>query len=219
MDEETLRTIACVIDADNDIRNSVINNLGSSGERGLEEISYEIAQRLSNRYDINLGAELIASALSKPFEWGMERYMADYDRKPLEQDSLVSRDGNVDQNSVDHAMGRIRHVNVMIEALDCRGNNENYYWQDFAGRGYNAIRDKIANEYGESAVKKFDYYEWGPVRDDLNSGIRMTLNRAYSTSNGSVQYLHYATRRLEEIVDVNRQSQQSELSANASLFR
>lgn len=219
MDEEALRAVAGVIEADNNIRTSIINNLISCGKGGLEEVSYQIARRLTNRYGINLGVKTIAGVLFQPFEWGMARYMADYDQRPLEQDSLINNDGNIDENSVDHVRMRTKHVGVMLEALDCQGNNQNYYWQDFAGRGYNAIRGKIAYEFGENAAKKFDYYEWGSVREDLNIGIRVTLSRAHNASIGEVEYLQHTTRNLEGIVDANRQNRQSEISINASLFR
>lgn len=203
------------LNADTNVRNCLINNLMQSGEMGLQEMGEEMSRLLRGR-GINIEAKHLTNSLEKIYEYGVQRYIGEYDNSALCEKNLFNDNVEIDANGVDNAMIRKRKVTLMVEDLECRDKNIPNSWADFVNRGYSEIKSTIYKELGHDAVDTFEYYFNYETRDILRDGVSHSLTRAYDHTVGELQYLNTATQKLEDHVTSIKNSTTSNY---ASMFK
>lgn len=197
--EENVRDITNFLNADTNIRNALINNLGVYGQKELEEMSYDLIKfihRVAGSSD-NLTSRHIEALLFKNYGYGIERFVFEYDRGTLTDKDLTNRNFEIEEQNFDAAINRRNHIHNSIESLESRGH-KCMYWSDFANRSYSEIRDKVAEVYGEESAKKFDYYGYYDLRDDLQQGLNRALNKSHDKTLEEMTYLDNSVKRLED---------------------
>ena len=215
--EDGMRAAVEFLNADTNIRNSLINNLMQSGEESLEEVGKELSNLMRKR-GIDIEPKHLAKALSETYEFGVQRYIGEYDNGSLSERDLFNENVVVDERGVDNAMHRKRRVNNMVDELDCRDHHVPSCWADFVNRGYSEVRRVIEKELGDKAVRDFEYYFNYDTRDILKYGLTSGLTRTYDRTVEELQHLATATMKLEDQV-VESKSSSNTLSSNAAMFK
>ncbi len=215
--ENGMRAAVEFLNADTHIRNSLINNLMQSGEESLEEIGKELSNLMRKR-GIEIKPEHLAKALAETYEFGVQRYIGEYDNESLSERDLFNENVEVDERGIDNAMHRKRRINNMVEDLECRDKHVPSSWADFVNRGYSEIRGTIYKELGDKAVRDFEYYFNYDTRDILKYGLTSGLTRAYDRTVDELQHLATATMKLEDQV-VSSKNSSNTISSNAAMFK
>ena len=215
--EDGMRAAIEFLNADTNIRNGLINNLMQSGEESLEEIGKELSN-LMRKQGIDIDPKHLAKALSKTYEFGVQRYIGEYDKESLSERDLFNENIVVDERGVDNAMQRKRKVSNMVDDLDCRDHHVPSSWADFVNRGYSVVKSIIEKELGEKAVREFEYYFNSNTRDILKNGLTSSLTHTYDKTVEKLQHLAAATMKLEDQV-VGSKSSSNTISSNAAMFK
>ena len=215
--ENGMRAAIDFLNADTNVRNSLINNLMQSGEESLEEIGRELSNLMRKR-GIEVRPEHLKEALSKVYEFGVQRYIGEYDNGSLSERDIFNENVLVDERGVDRAMHRRRRINNMVDDLECRDHHVPSCWTDFVNRGYSEVRRVIEKELGDKAVRDFEYYFNYDTRDILKYGLTSGLTRTYDRTVDELQHLATATMKLEEQV-VESKNNSNTLSSSAAMFK
>ena len=117
--ENGMRAAVEFLNADTNIRNGLINNLMQSGEESLEEIGRELSN-LMRKQGIDINPKHLAKALSEAYEFGVYRYIGEYDNSSLSERDIFNENVEVDERGIDNAMHRKRRITNMVDDLDCR---------------------------------------------------------------------------------------------------
>jgi len=216
--EDLLKIIKDVIDADNNIRNLLINDIMTFGELGMNEISLEISRKIKRKTNMEIRPNQIAPLLLKVYGFGFQRYMSEYDKHQLEATDFFNKDSELNYSCPDKSNQRMIHVSRTLDELHNTGNTKNKYWNDFSKRGSQIIRGKIEEIYGKDGARKFDYYLDYEIIESLQVGLNTTLNQIYRKDSEEVQLLNNAIRKLDDEVR-NFGKQQDNTSSLESLFK
>lgn len=215
--ENGMRAAVEFLNADTNIRNGLINNLMQSGEESLEGIGRELSN-LMRKQGIDINPKHLAKALSETYEFGVHRYIGEYDNSSLSERDIFNENVEVDERGIDNAMHRKRRINNMVDDLDCRDQHVPSCWSDFVSRGYSEVRRTIYEELGDKAVRDFEYYFNYDTRDILKYGLTSGLTSVYDRSVEDLQHLSAATSKLEEQVVESKRSSNT-ISSNAAMFK
>ena len=215
--ENGMRAAVEFLNADTNIRNGLINNLMQSGEESLEEIGGELSNLMRKR-GIEMDPKHLAKALSETYEFGVQRYIGEYDNGSLSERDIFNENVEVDEHGIDNAMHRKRRINNMVDDLECRDQHVPSSWADFVSRGYSEIRRTIYKELGDKAVDTFEYYFNYDTRDILKYGLTSGLTHVYDRSVEALQQLATATSKLEEQV-VESKNNSNTISSSAAMFK
>jgi len=212
--EDDMRVVVDFLNADTQVRNTLIKNFGQFGESSLEEIGSELSS-LFRRRGIEMAPRHIAAALRESYDYGVQRYVGEYDNSSISEKDIFNENVAVDDNGIENVMRRRNRVSGMVGDLDCRNHHVPNCWADFVNRGYSQIKKTIFNQLGDKALADFEYYFNYDTRDVLKSGLLMGLTRVYDKSVDEVQGLYHFASKLEERV----QSQKDSKDNLAAMFK
>lgn len=201
--EEAMRSVVNFMNADKYVRDTTINSIETCGNSGLSDLGDELSRRFKSRYGLDFKKEELAGELAKAYGYGIIRFVGEYDSQSLDAGDLLNKEGIVDSESVEKAESRKRFVANMIGSLETvndvyGGRHPGTHWNDFVNRGYDFIRDKIKDTYGDKVSERFEFYEYYDLRDELKVGINGILTRAHAMSSSDFLYLSQASIALGE---------------------
>ena len=214
--EEELKPIINFLNADTNVRNQLIDRLMSNGEVGMEELSHELSVTIFKRTEIELRPQEINRMLSKPYAFGFERFMDEYDKRKLREEELMGPNLELNEMGINVAKQRREQVITTVDTLGSRGRVNNC-WQDFVNRGYIAIRDRVGDEYGLSGVSRLEQCS-GILKEQMEDGLKNSLNNSYSETRESIQQLHDSVVEMERHFNNNKYNGEQRLD-NAALFK
>lgn len=161
----------------------------------------------------------MSESLNETYQYGLQRYIGEYDNCTLNQDDIFNKDAEIDEAGIDAVSRRERRVMVLVQDLDCSDHHVPNSWADFVNRGYSAITTTLWKHYGDDALKKFEYYFDFDTRDLLEYELRRGLSRAYDHTENDLLYFNTTVAKLSDQA-VQPERPKSDLRSDlSSLFK